>query len=474
MVQYGVLYLDDSLLRTVPVCNVSIIDIFYTNCRRNTLLFCTTVDVSDDVNLKFMLETELSLPFPVILFHLILQFRPMLLLLQILLVALVLKSDATDSSSQHHHQEKQRKRSLRNSTFPKVYTTNLMLDDLKNAQEIISEMDLLHVDCSSETCQVFTLIHSSVELDYLQGLVPLSYDRNSTEAILAPTRRRQLNSDVGVPSYSSIPEFDCYLDLQGMQDWLQEFMDFAPPHLSVELIDIGDSYLKTLDEKEGHDIFALKMTSATSTILNKAPLMILSGVHAREYAPPELVRQWLHEFLDADNLELQTILETTEIHWIPYVNPDGRYLAETSEKFRRKNLNKEARGSNECQGDEFGVDLNRNFPFRWGLNSGSSMQACMQTYRGESAGSEPETQAVVAYVQRVFPESQRKETDDFAFDNVKPYDEETTSGVFLDIHAFGNYYIYVRTAFLHPSIFTLKRIVSADFFFVLFLAALGI
>ena len=118
------------------------------------------------------------------------------------------------------------------------------------------------------------------ELDYFQGLVlvPLSYDLTLIKAVLAPTRWRQLKLDAQVLSYSNIPEFDCNLELQGMQDWLQEFVDFAPLHLSIELIgDIGNSYLKTLDANEGHDIFALEMTLTTSTILNKAPLMILSG-----------------------------------------------------------------------------------------------------------------------------------------------------------------------------------------------------
>lgn len=39
------------------------------------------------------------------------------------------------------------------------------------------------------------------------------------------------------------------------------------------------------------------------------------------------------------------------------------------------------------------MDLNRNYGYQWG-GGGSSGEACLDTYRGASADSEPETQAV--------------------------------------------------------------------------------
>jgi hypothetical protein len=347
-------------------------------------------------------------------------------------------------------------------SFPSVYTTSLKFQDLQNSQEVISEMDLLHIDCSSsriDDCQVYTLIHSPDELDYMQTMVDLHYDGNATDALLLPPQRSlQANGEVTIHHYSTISGNDCYLDLHGMYDWLQDFVDTAPPHLDVSLIDIGDSYNKTVDPSYGYDIYALRITSASSTI-SKSPLMLLSGIHPREYSPPELVRQWILGFLDPDNLELQTILESTEIHWIPYANPDGRYYAETSQPFRRKNLNPSAAGSEWCNPDEYGVDINRNFPFRWGLSSGSSTRACTQTYRGASAGSEPETQAVTNYALSIFPQDQRREVDDFYLANVEAYDERTASGVFVDIHSFGNYYIWVRT-FVENHVVVFRNYVS--------------
>ena len=56
---------------------------------------------------------------------------------------------------------------------------------------------------------------------------------------------------------------------------------------------------------------------------------------------------------------------------------------------------KNRRNTNCGNGTTRGVDLNRNFGYEWGANNtGSSPDPCSDVYRGESAFSEPETQAV--------------------------------------------------------------------------------
>ena len=58
---------------------------------------------------------------------------------------------------------------------------------------------------------------------------------------------------------------------------------------------------------------------------------------------------------------------------------------------------------------QFGTDNNRNFPFLWDCCGGSSGSPCTQTYRGPSAGSEPETQAVMNQDPRADPRPARAE-----------------------------------------------------------------
>jgi hypothetical protein len=51
----------------------------------------------------------------------------------------------------------------------------------------------------------------------------------------------------------------------------------------------------------------------------------------------------------------------------------------------------------------FGVDLNRNYPTGWDACNGSSGSQSSQTYRGESPASEPETQAMMAFIKDIRP-----------------------------------------------------------------------
>jgi len=70
--------------------------------------------------------------------------------------------------------------------------------------------------------------------------------------------------------------------------------------------------------------------------------------------------------------------------------------------------------------DEYGVDLNRNYGFKFGADEiGSSSSPCDERYRGTKAFSEPETRAMRDFL-RSLP-------------NMK---------IALNFHAWGNYFIY--------------------------------
>lgn len=83
----------------------------------------------------------------------------------------------------------------------------------------------------------------------------------------------------------------------------------------------------------------------------------------------------------------------------PQVNPDGWAWNEAVRPrgggMKRKNgLRSCGRGVRPGPSD--GVDLNRNFGFKWGYTKqqGSSAQGCAEEYRGAAPFSEPETRAV--------------------------------------------------------------------------------
>jgi hypothetical protein len=93
------------------------------------------------------------------------------------------------------------------------------------------------------------------------------------------------------------------------------------------------------------------------------------------------------------------LLNTTEVWIIPVANPDGYQYTFTNERLWRKNL-RDNDGNGEITVAD-GVDLNRNFESHWGLDEeGSSPIWSSGTYRGTVPNSEPETRAVVNFIQK--------------------------------------------------------------------------
>lgn len=92
------------------------------------------------------------------------------------------------------------------------------------------------------------------------------------------------------------------------------------------------------------------------------------------------------------NGEVTDILDHRELVFVPVVNPDGYVYNQSTDPagggMWRKNMCKNPDGS-------IGVDLNRNYGYKWGWNDiGSSPTPSHETYRGPAAFSEPETAAL--------------------------------------------------------------------------------
>lgn len=183
----------------------------------------------------------------------------------------------------------------------------------------------------------------------------------------------------------------------------------------------------------------MKITAAGSQSSSKGVVLFTSGVHAREYAPPELLMRFAENLLekyDTDS-DITWILEHNEIHIVFYVNPDGRLKAEQQPNTSwRKNTNP---GTKSCPTNYIGVDINRNFDFLWGDSTGASTNPCSSDYMGTSAESEPETKALADYAKSLFPKNQRKSDPESQLN--APFGEEIT-GLYMDIHAYGGFTYY--------------------------------
>ena len=159
----------------------------------------------------------------------------------------------------------------------------------------------------------------------------------------------------------------------------------------AKLVTIGTSV-------QGQPIYAVKVTRNARTVTDGArPSVLYAGAqHAREWITPEMVRRLMHHVLDryGSDPQITRLLDTTELWFLPVANPDGYdYTFTEGNRLWRKNL-ADNDGDGAVTGID-GVDPNRNFGVKWGYdNEGSSPDPSSATYRGPSAGSEPETQAL--------------------------------------------------------------------------------
>jgi carboxypeptidase T len=272
------------------------------------------------------------------------------------------------------------------------------------------------------------------EVHHVQGYIVVGVDKEQYDRLLDagfrleidPLLTAQMNQPhLALPGQTSgIPGYPCY---RTVEETLAEIDSIvaAYPTLASK-IDIGDSWDKTEPgAPSGYDLVVLKLTNS-AVPMPKPKAFIMGSIHAREYAPAELATRFALQLVSqyGINADITWLLDYHEIHLLLQSNPDGRKQAETGLSWR-KNTNQ-----NYCSPipNYRGADLNRNFSFQWGCCNGSSPNECDITYRGPSAASEPETQAVQTYVRNQFPDLRGPGLGDPA-----PAD---ASGIFLDLHSY--------------------------------------
>ncbi|MFF4831048.1 M14 family zinc carboxypeptidase [Streptomyces sp. NPDC001315] len=157
---------------------------------------------------------------------------------------------------------------------------------------------------------------------------------------------------------------------------------------------------------DGQDILAVKLTKGAkkSEDGSKPSVLYMSNQHAREWITPEMTRRLLHYYLDnyKTDKRIKKIVDSTELWFVLSANPDGYdYTFQDSDtRLWRKNL-RDVNGDGAISTGD-GVDLNRNFAYKWGYDDeGSSPNPTSETYRGASPASEPETQALDAFEKRI-------------------------------------------------------------------------
>ncbi|ORZ39835.1 hypothetical protein BCR44DRAFT_1216412 [Catenaria anguillulae PL171] len=215
--------------------------------------------------------------------------------------------------------------------------------------------------------------------------------RAATNAVrrVASASRAAVGGGNRKPSFESVSDATVPLDLSWFADYhtYPQIVEFLVSKCTQfhQVCEFTPSIGRTV---EGRDIVALKL-GAPGT--NKPQVYVEALLHAREWAGTVTAQYLIYQLLEQSesNEEIKQMLKTVDIHIVPLVNVDGYVWAQAGNRLWRKNRRRN-------RDDSFGVDLNRNFPFRWGTG-GSSTIPRADTYRGRSAASEPEVQAVQRY-----------------------------------------------------------------------------
>ena len=219
----------------------------------------------------------------------------------------------------------------------------------------------------------------------------VNYKTNEIEALLTEAELAQIVSQKSAVIKFSFPQNLAAAPDEGYKN-PDEITDFVNDvHAKYPDITMIKVIGKTL---EGREILALKI-SDNPTVEESEPAILVNAMHhAREIMTPEITTDMV-EYLTSNygqKVEVTKWVNETAIWVIPMFNLDGNNKMWNEDSMWRKNTR-----------NDYGVDINRNYPTGWNSCNGSSASTSAQDYRGTAPASEPETQAMMNFVGSIKP-----------------------------------------------------------------------
>ncbi|XP_068242829.1 carboxypeptidase B-like [Palaemon carinicauda] len=186
-------------------------------------------------------------------------------------------------------------------------------------------------------------------------------------------RRRDVSENQQTCTESDCPEplSDVYMRFNEMEWYLKQVNETYYPN--VTLSSVGKSH-------ENRDIWVLHIKSENPEARS---IWIEGGIHARERISPAVAFGLIPKLLSDKNAT-----ERFDFFVAPMANPDGYEYTFTGDRMWRKNRRVNQNERSSC----YGVDLNRNWDFKFGV--GASSYHCSEVYMGPFPFSEPETKAL--------------------------------------------------------------------------------
>ncbi|MFT5679900.1 MAG: carboxypeptidase T [Myxococcota bacterium] len=136
--------------------------------------------------------------------------------------------------------------------------------------------------------------------------------------------QKMVRSHPGTPqTISGIPGYTCYFTVEELYDTAEQLAAKHPDR--TQWTPIGDSWERTQDPDAGYPLMVLTLGTTGAP-----DLVMVSGIHAREYAPVQTALRFADELLseDGQSPEATWLLDHRQIHLILMANPDGRKVVE--------------------------------------------------------------------------------------------------------------------------------------------------
>ena len=249
------------------------------------------------------------------------------------------------------------------------------------------------------------------------GEVPESTEQSGADteppATQAPTTE-QTTEEQGDPEEGIVAPSDLGYTYPDLVEDLAALEDAYGAYFAYE--SIGKSV-------DGREIYACVVGNPDA----ENQYLLSGGIHGKEYLSSLVVMKQMEYYLSSrekgsyNGMQYAELLDTHAFYVLPMINPDGIMLAlcgiesmqtpevrATVEKIYADNLRDGLTSSDDInvylaynwKANANGVDLNRNFALsNWADVRTGILAPCYRNYKGPRAASEPETQAVSAYVE---------------------------------------------------------------------------
>jgi uncharacterized repeat protein (TIGR02543 family) len=138
-------------------------------------------------------------------------------------------------------------------------------------------------------------------------------------------------------------------------------------------------------------------------------ILIIGSEHAREYVSTSVIMRsidtYAHAYTRGTSIEgtgVRRVLDKVTFYFVPMLNIDGVQIVRGGASAKDKRIAKKYVGSrhynrykNSWKSNLRGVDLNRNYPFRWSAGGNTGKRGYMD-FKGIKQASEPEIKAIIS------------------------------------------------------------------------------